>query len=71
MHYRTMHTLNAYKDCIGVATHYQRVDILIILHKTMTSFYLPYPPFVEPRAALTFFEDSFQHAIFLHLYLHV
>lgn len=36
--------------CMARQLHYQSFDIPVILHKTLTSFHLPNPPFVETRA---------------------
>lgn len=37
--------------CMARQIYYQRFDIPMILHRTLTSFHLNYPPYVKTRAA--------------------
>lgn len=39
------------RTCMARQIHYQRFDIPMILHRTLTSFHLNHPPYVETSAA--------------------
>ena len=41
------------RTCMARQIHYQPFDIPVILHRTLTSFHLNYPPYVETRAPQT------------------